>query len=41
MMLNAGIMGVPPALTKEGYEIQFGTNHMGHVLLTKLLLSVL
>lgn len=35
---NAGIMAVPPALTKEGYEVQFGVNHMGHALLTKLLL---
>ncbi|KAI8660985.1 hypothetical protein NCS57_01077500 [Fusarium keratoplasticum] len=41
LMLNAGIMAVPSALTKDGYEIQFGTNHMGHAYLTKLLLSVL
>ncbi|KAI8715926.1 hypothetical protein NCS52_01101600 [Fusarium sp. LHS14.1] len=41
LMLNAGIMAVPPALTKDGYEIQFGTNHMGHAYLTKLLLPVL
>lgn len=26
---NAGIMAVPKGATKEGYEIQFGTNHMG------------
>ncbi|KAM0280381.1 hypothetical protein ACHAQH_004094 [Verticillium albo-atrum] len=38
---NAGIMASPAALTKEGYEIQFGTNHMGHALLTKLLLPTL
>jgi NAD(P)-dependent dehydrogenase (short-subunit alcohol dehydrogenase family) len=38
---NAGIMASPYSLTKEGYEIQFGTNHMGHALLTKLLLPVL
>jgi retinol dehydrogenase-12 len=38
---NAGIMTVPAALTTDGYEIQFGTNHMGHALLTKLLLPTL
>jgi retinol dehydrogenase 12 len=41
LMLNAGIMACPPGQTKEGYEIQFGTNHMGHALLTKLLIPVL
>ena len=40
-MNNAGIMAVPPGTTEEGYEIQFGTNHMGHALLTKLLLPTL
>ncbi|OLN83275.1 putative oxidoreductase C736.13-like protein 3 [Colletotrichum chlorophyti] len=38
---NAGIMACPAGVTKEGYEIQFGTNHMGHALLTKLLLPTL
>ncbi|KAF2465894.1 oxidoreductase-like protein [Lindgomyces ingoldianus] len=38
---NAGVMATPYSLTKEGYEIQFGTNHMGHALLTKLLLPTL
>lgn len=41
LMLNAGIMATPPGLTADGYEIQFGTNHMGHALLTKLLLPLL
>ena len=34
-------MAVPYSKTKENYEIQFGTNHLGHALLTKLLLPTL
>ncbi|KAB8300819.1 hypothetical protein EYC80_002747 [Monilinia laxa] len=34
-------MAVPAATTEQGYEIQFGTNHVGHALLTKLLLPTL
>jgi NAD(P)-dependent dehydrogenase (short-subunit alcohol dehydrogenase family) len=41
LMNNAGIMGTPIALTKEGYESQFGTNHVGHALFTKLLIPTL
>ena len=41
LMLNAGIMAAAPALTEDGYELQFGTNHMGHALLTKLLLPTM
>lgn len=41
LMLNAGIMAQPPSLTTNGYELQFGTNFLGHALLTKLLLPVL
>jgi NAD(P)-dependent dehydrogenase (short-subunit alcohol dehydrogenase family) len=41
LMCNAGIMALPPGLTKDGYEIQFGTNHVGHALLIKLLLPTL
>lgn len=41
LMLNAGIMAAAPGLTENGYEVQFGTNHMGHALLTKLLLPIL
>ncbi|PVH69520.1 retinol dehydrogenase [Cadophora sp. DSE1049] len=38
---NAAISATPAGTTKEGYEIQFGTNHVGHALLTKLLLPTL
>ncbi|PGH07480.1 hypothetical protein GX51_01781 [Blastomyces parvus] len=41
LILNAGIMGLPPDTTEDGYEIQFGTNFLGHFLLTKLLLPIL
>lgn len=41
LMCNAGIMAKPPTLTTDGYELQFGTNHMGHALLVKKLLPLL
>ncbi|RAH71757.1 NAD(P)-binding protein [Aspergillus aculeatinus CBS 121060] len=35
---NAGVMACPYATTEEGVELQFGTNHVGHLLLTNLLI---
>ncbi|KAF7356817.1 Short-chain dehydrogenase reductase family [Mycena venus] len=41
LICNAGVMNVPPALTKDGYEVHFGINHIAHALLIKLLLPTL
>ena len=38
---NAGIMACPEMQTADGFEMQFGTNHLGHFVLTKYLLPLL
>ncbi|KAF8095938.1 hypothetical protein N665_0320s0065 [Sinapis alba] len=38
---NAGVMACPFMLSKDNIELQFATNHLGHFLLTKLLLDTM
>lgn len=38
---NAGVMATPEGRTADGFETQFGTNHLGHFLLTRELMPAL
>ena len=38
---NTGVMAIPKRATADGFEMQFGTNHLGHFALTGLLLPAL
>ncbi|KAF9697178.1 hypothetical protein EKO04_005115 [Ascochyta lentis] len=41
LLNNAGLFGVPPGTTEDGFEMHFGSNYMGPALFTKLLLPLL
>ncbi|KAG9238811.1 hypothetical protein BJ875DRAFT_450017 [Amylocarpus encephaloides] len=41
LICNAGIMEAPPELSKDGYEIHFATNHLGHAMLIREFLPLL
>jgi NAD(P)-dependent dehydrogenase (short-subunit alcohol dehydrogenase family) len=40
LICNSAICAVSPSLTADGYDMQFGVNHLGHALLIKLLLPM-
>ena len=41
LLNNAGVMATPRLQTKQGFELQVGTNHLGHHALTRLLLPIM
>jgi NAD(P)-dependent dehydrogenase (short-subunit alcohol dehydrogenase family) len=38
---NAGVMALPLMRTSQGFEMQFGTNHLGHFVLTAMLIDLI
>src|SRR3984957_2185314 len=40
VIANAGIMACPKSVTKDGFETQFGTNHLGHFVLVNRIASL-
>jgi NAD(P)-dependent dehydrogenase (short-subunit alcohol dehydrogenase family) len=41
LIANAGLMACPQATTADGFELQFGTNHLGHFVLVNRLVPLL
>jgi NAD(P)-dependent dehydrogenase (short-subunit alcohol dehydrogenase family) len=41
LIANAGLMACPQAATSDGFELQFGTNHLGHFVLVNRLVPLL
>lgn len=41
LIANAGLMACPKGLTEDGFELQFGTNHLGHFVLVNRLVPLL
>ncbi|KAM0460185.1 hypothetical protein ACHAPV_004974, partial [Trichoderma viride] len=41
LMCNAGVMAVPPAVSKDGFEMHFAVNHLAHAMIIHRLLPVL
>ena len=41
IIANAGVMACPQSATSDGFEMQFGTNHLGHFVLVNRLASLL